>query len=98
MLACIITGYSLVNYMLTSKSRFAVDQEFMYIGLAGPGRADRRAGDRDILNDSTTMFIDIHKTYQKTPCFLCRFASDGSASTDRYSSNEKRVQQTKCFC
>ena len=31
---------------LTSKSRLAVDREFMYIGSAGPGRADGRKARR----------------------------------------------------
>ena len=52
----------------SSKSRLAVDREFMYIGSAGPGpggraegRADGRAG--LILNDSATMFIVFHKNH-----------------------------------
>ena len=74
-----------------SKSRLAVDREFMYIGSAGPGpggraegRADGRMGGRAggradgrtdgraaglILNDSTTIFIDVHKKQQNTLCF-----------------------------
>ena len=74
----------------TSKSRLAVDREFMYIGLAGPGRADGRADGQAaglILNDGTTIFT-------KNNMFFCRFASGGSASTDFYSSNEKCVQKT----
>ena len=31
---------------MTSKSRLAVDREFMYIGSAGPGRADGRKARR----------------------------------------------------
>ena len=58
----------------SSKSRLAVDREFMYIGSAGPGRADGRTdgrtdGGRTILNDSTTIFIDFHKKHPKTLCF-----------------------------
>ena len=30
----------------TSKNRLAVDREFMYVGLAGPGRAEGRADGR----------------------------------------------------
>ena len=54
----------------------------MYIGSAGPGRADgRKAGRADggrteggraagvISNDSTTIFIDFHKNPPKTLCF-----------------------------
>ena len=32
-------------WIKTSKSRLAVDREFMYIGSAGPGRADGRTAD-----------------------------------------------------
>ena len=49
----------------------AVDGEFMYIGSASPGpggRADGRAAGL-ILNDSTTIFIDVHKKQQKPLCF-----------------------------
>ena len=64
----------------TSKSRLAIDREFMYIGSAGSRRrADGRtagaqprpggrAGGKDNLNDSITIFIDFHKK-QKTMCF-----------------------------
>ena len=59
----------------TSKSRLAVDREFMYIGLAGPDPGGRTGGGADgraagtILNDSTTIFIDFHKKHPKTLCF-----------------------------
>ena len=76
---------------------------FMYIGSAGPGpgpggRAEGRieggrTGGRGVLNDSTTMFIDFQKNTTKNIVFFCRFASGGGASTDFYSSNEKRLQQ-----
>ena len=86
----------------TSKSRLAVDREFMYIiGSAGPGRAEGRTGGqradgrtdggRTILNDNTTVFVVFYTKY-KNIVFFCRFASDGSASTDFYCKNEKRVQ------
>ena len=55
----------------TSKSRLAVDREFMYIGSAGPSRANGRTDEgrtdegrtdegRTILNESTTIFIDVY--------------------------------------
>ena len=53
------------------------------------GRADGRAAGTN-LNESTTIFIDFHKKHQKHTIFFCRFASGGSASTDLYSSNEKK--------
>ena len=66
-------------------------------GRRADGRADRRKGGRaagPILNDSTTIFIDFHIKHQTNLVFVCRFASDGSTSTDFYSSNEKGVQNT----
>ena len=80
----------------------------MYIGSAGPGRADGRtagarprpggraggwAGGRD---DFERQYNDFHRFSQKTAkntVFFCRFASGGRASTDFYSSNEKGVQK-----
>ena len=66
--------------MNTSKSRLAVDREFMYIGSAGPGpggRAEGRADGRSdgraaglILNDSTTMFIDFGRGDQIVHIFV----------------------------
>ena len=93
----------------TSKSRLAVDREFMYIGSAGPGRADgRKAGRADggrteggrradgrRADDFERQYNDFHRFSQKTSkntVFFCRFASGGSASTDFYCKNEKRVQ------
>jgi len=62
--------------MSSYKSRLAVDREFMYIGSASLGRADGRTRGRAdgraaglMLNDSTTIFIDVHKTREKTLCF-----------------------------
>ena len=67
----------------TSKSRLAVDREFMYIGSAGPGpggraegRADGRAGGR---GDFERQYNDFHRFSQKTYenlGFLVHFASD----------------------
>ena len=99
--------------MITSKSRLAVDREFMYIGSAGPGRADgRKAGRADgradggrteggradgrRADDFERQYNDFHRFSQKTSkntVFFCRFASGGSASTDFYCKNEKRVQK-----
>ena len=89
----------------TSKSRLAVDREFMYIGSAGPGRADgrtdgrteggRRADGRRA-DDFERQYNDFHRFSQKSSkntVFFCRFASGGSASTDFYCENEKRVQK-----
>ena len=59
--------------------------------VPGHGRADGRAA-RTILNDSTTMFIDFHKKTSNGTLFFCRFASDGSASTD-LEVKKKRLQQ-----
>ena len=53
----------------TSKSRLAVDREFMYIGSAGPGpggraegRADGRAGGR---GDFERQYNDVHRFFTK---------------------------------
>ena len=83
----------------------------MYIGSAGPGRADgRKAGRADggrteggradgrRADDFERQYNDFHRFSQKSSkhiVFFCRFASDGSASTDFYCKNEKRVQK-KC--
>ena len=93
----------------TSKSRLAVDREFMYIGSAGPGRADgrtadgrtatagraarRTAGGRDDFERQYNDFHYFSQTSAKNIMFFCRFASGGRASTDFYSSNEKGVQK-----
>ena len=69
-------------------------------GRRADGRAGGWAGGRD---DFERQYNDFHRCSQKTSnntVFFCRFASGGSASTDFYSSNEKRVQKTKktqCF-
>ena len=100
------------HVQITSKSRLAVDREFMYTGSSGPGRADGQTGGRTggraeggrmdgrtILNDSTTIFIVVYKNWQKN-VFFCRVASDGSASTDLYCKNgkkQKHVQTILCI-
>ena len=66
----------------TSKSRLAVDREFMYIGSAGPGRADGRTDGRT--DDFERQYNNFHRVLQKMTkhiVFVCRFASRGSAST-----------------
>ena len=71
-------------------------------GRTGEGRVDGRTGGRtggrDILSDSTTIFIDVHKKHRKNAVFFCRFASGRGASTDFYSSNEKGVQKRQKIC
>ena len=77
MLHCQSEG--IILYDTTSKSRSAVDREFMYIGSAGPGRADGRtagarprpggraggwAGGRD---DFERQYNDFHRFSQIIP-------------------------------
>ena len=63
-------------------------------GRTEGGRAGGWAGGRD---DFERQYNDFHRCSQKTLnniVFFCRFASGGGASTDFYSSNEKRVHKT----
>ena len=60
-------------------------------GRTEGGRADGRRAD-----DFERQYNDFHRFSQKTSkntVFFCRFASGGSASTDFYCKNEKRVQK-----
>ena len=78
----------------TSKSRLAVDREFMYIGSAGQA-AGRKAGRADgrvegaFWSASTDFYCENEKRVQtrcKIDCFFGVFETSDLASTDFYCS------------
>ena len=61
-------------------------------GRTGEGADERMADGRTGQDDFERWYNELHRCSLKNTVFFCCFASDGSASTDFYSSAEKGVQ------